>query len=371
MSRLSRLSFKLFSGVLIGGALSLSTAGAATFTYGSGSPAAANFHVNGLNPMMDAITEATDGRVSFRKLYGGTVVRLDTTLQGIRDGVIDSGYLVSTFHPAELPQVSLIGEMSAFSSNPYAAAGAANEILYKHCPNCKAELEKQGIDAVFSWATSPMVMACTSNINNAADLEKKRVSVIGSGDSRWASALGMSPTRTAVSDLASSLQLGRSDCAIIPTNWIRSYGLGDIVKSVITIPQGIGAAALPLALSTKASKAISAEDHETIRKVVADNLYNWIKHSYVDTDAEVRAQTEDKIRYIDEDDEISARWQENQTHETEALIELAKRRGIDNPEQVVNDMIAVYQRWHTEHLPKFENNPEAFGEILYQEVFAQ
>ena len=346
-------------------------ANAESFTYGSGAPERANFHTFGVKPMMQAINKATDGRVQFRGLYGATVVRLDTTLQGIRDGVVDSGYLIMAFHPSELPHAGMLAEMSALSSDPYAAAGAVNEIIYKHCEECRKDFAKQGQEAVFTWATSPMSMVCTGNVKSAADLASKRVSVISSSESRWATALGMSPTRTAISDLASSLQLGRSDCAIVPVNWIRSYGLVDIAKSVLTLPQGIAAGAVPLAISAKAWDKISDADKAAIRNTIAENMHGWVKDAYISADDEVREQTKSKITYIDQDPAMAKVWTEHQAKEIDALIELAKRRNIPNAEQFVKDAAKVFQKWHEVHLPAFKNDPKAYGEILKREVFAQ
>ncbi len=355
----------------LGSALLTSAAAAQTLTYGSGAPERANFHTHGVKPMMQAIGKATDGRVQFRGLYGGTVVKLDTTLQGVRDGIVDSGYLILSFHPSELPQAGMLAEMNALSTDPFAAAGAANEILYKHCESCRRDFEKQGQQAVFAWATSPMAMVCTGAVKSSADLVNKRVSVIGSGESRWATALGMSPTRTAISDLASSLQLGRSDCAIVPINWIRSYGLVDIAKSVITLPQGIGAGAIPLTISNKAWSGLSDADKAAIRNTVADNLHGWIKGAYLSADDEVRAQTKAKISYIDQDEAMAKAWTAHQAKEIDALIELAKRRNIPDAERFVKDAAAVFRKWHEVHLPVFKNDPKAYAEILKREVFGQ
>lgn len=357
--------------VLAGSLFGISGAHAETFTYGSGAPERANFHARGVKPMMQAISKATNGRVQFRGLYGATVVRLDTTLQGVRDGVVDSGYLILAFHPSELPHAGMLSEMSALSSNPYAAAGAVNEIFFKHCEPCRNDFEKQSQQAVFAWATSPMSMVCTGNVKSAADLANKRVSVISSSESRWATALGMSPTRTAISDLASSLQLGRSDCAIIPINWIRSYGLVDIAKSVITLPQGIGAGAIPLTMSNKAWSSVSDADKAAIRNTIADNMHAWIQGAYLSADDEVREQTRSKISYIDQDPAMAKAWTEHQAKEIDALIELAKRRNIADAEQFVKNAAAIFRKWHEVHLPVFKNDPKAYGDILRREVFGQ
>ncbi len=357
--------------ILVGGTLGTSGVYAETFTYGSGAPERANFHARGVKPMMQAISKATNGRVQFRGLYGATVVRLDTTLQGVRDGVVDSGYLILAFHPSELPHAGMLSEMSALSSDPYAAAGAVNEIIYKHCEACRKDFEKQGQEAVFTWATSPMSMVCTGNVKSAADLANKRVSVISSSESRWATALGMSPTRTAISDLASSLQLGRSDCAIIPINWIRSYGLVDIAKSVITLPQGIAAGAVPLTMSAKAWAGLSDADKAAIRNTIADNMYAWVQGAYISADDEVREQTKSKINYVDQDPAMAKAWNEHQAKEIDALIELAKRRNIPDAERLVKDAAEIFRKWHEVHLPVFKNDPKAYGDILRREVFGQ
>lgn len=365
----SRFTAGLAAGLLVAG-LAL-PAFAQSLTYGSGGLERANFNARGVKPMLSAVSKATEGRVKFRSLFGGTVVKLDTTLQGIRDGVVDSGFVITSFHPSELPHLSMLGEMSALSTDAHASAGAANEILRKHCTACQEDIAKQSQHAVFSWSTSPMSMVCVADIKDSSELAGKRVSVISSGDSRWAVALGMSPTRTAISDLASSLQLGRSDCAIVPINWIRSYGLLDLAKSVITLPQGVGAAAIPLSISTKAWQALSEADRAAIESTIADNLYTWLQDAYLDADADVRKQTESKIRYIDQDDAMQAKWQAYQASEIDALIELAKRRNLPDAEKFVREAAEVFRRWHEQHLPVFKGKPEVYAEIFRREVLGQ
>lgn len=359
-------------GVVVASCLAMApVASAETFTYGSGVPERSSANSKGVYPLMDKISAVTQNRVTFNKLVGGTVVQINTGLQGVRDSVVDSGFSITQAHPADLPTASLLAEVTGLGTDPYATNGAINEILFTQCPSCLADFKKAGLVVLFVQAATPMNMACTKNVSTSADLKGLRAVAIGAPELRWASKLGMTPARTSFAEVLQSLQLGQSDCFVAPVSWIKSYGLTDVIKSVIEMPQGVVSGALPLFFNQKAWAKISEPDRRAILKLMPRAIYDYVQAAYVDFDADVKKELAGKVKFVPGDKTMNEAWEQYQAGEVQALIDLAERRRLPNARATIETMAGTFKKWHTEYLPKIRGNPDAFAEILWRDVYSK
>ncbi|MEM6460704.1 MAG: hypothetical protein AAF724_02185 [Pseudomonadota bacterium] len=344
---------------------------AETFTYGSPVPEQALFNREGVVPFLGALEDATDGRVSFRGLFGGTVVQMPTVLGSVRDSVVDSGFVVLVFYGSDLPLASLMASTTAFGTDPVASMGALNEAFFVGCPQCLEDMKQQGQIPLFLNSTTPVRLQCTSEIGGSEDLEGLRVSVIAPPEARWAETLGMSPVRTSISDLLVSLQLGKADCALVPISWARSYGLIDVVKGVVDMPQGIPGGAIPVSLSLSAWDKISEEDRAAIIETAAQWVLPYVERAYINADNGVRPALEEVAAFVPADAAMQSKWTDYQAKEIDALAALAAERGIENPQAFAENIADIYRKWHEEHLPVIRENPDAMGQILMETVYSK
>lgn len=368
----NRKMVRRLGAALLGGALMMpGLAKAEEFTYGVGAPDRAVFVSQGIIPMLEAIEEATDKRVSFNGYYGTVVQGAGTTLPALKSGAVDSGFVLLSPHTSALPYASLISEFAGVGSHPLAVMGAANEAFMTACPECLEDFRREGQEPTFVIASSPMIMACAKEVATADDLKGLRVAVVSAPERRWAGRLGMAATSTKITDLATTMELGRADCATIPMTWIRSYGLGDTVKSVIEMPQGIASAGIPLTFTSQAWEKISAEDRVALFRALAYDMRRYVEKSYLEPDVSVREEQQDRIKMEPGDEALKEAWAAHSAAEIDELIAIANRRGLDNGEEVVRRFAAIFEKWHTEHLPKFRDNPQAFDEIVWEQVFSK
>src|SRR5690606_5378638 len=222
------------AGVALAGA-----AAAETFKYGSFVPERSTGNQKGVFPMMEKVEKATEGRVTFERIVGGTVLTAPNTLRGIRDHVVDAGYMIVQFHINDLPYASLLGELTGLGTDTYATLGALNEVYFQTCEGCRADFKKHGLVPLFVQSATPLTMNCTKPVKSIDDLDGLRLSAIGTSEMRWGATLGMTPRRQNFSDMVQALQLGQADCFLGPIAWIKSYGLTDTIKTVIEMPQGV------------------------------------------------------------------------------------------------------------------------------------
>ncbi|MEM9011083.1 MAG: hypothetical protein AAGE18_07650 [Pseudomonadota bacterium] len=351
-------------------AASATIASAQTLTYGSGVPERSGANRFGVLPMMERIETATDGRVSFTPLLGGQLVSIPGALQGIADRVVDSGFFITQFHPAELPAASMMSQVTGLGTDPYATIGALNEAFFVTCEACRADMQAMGIVPLLLQSATPLTMQCTEPAETLADLDGRRVSTIGEPEMRWAESIGMVPVRTSISDILSGLQLGQTDCTLVGTSWIRSYGLEDTVVSVIELPQGIIAGAVPMAFNAEAWASIDAADRAAMVDLMPQMLWDYVADAYVAPDVEVKAALADRISFAPGDAEMAAAWTEFQAGEAAALTALAEARGIENAEALVAEIVEVFRVWHEDLLPQFEGDPDAFARIAEERIFS-
>ena len=179
----------------------------------------------------------------------------------------------------------------------------------------------------------------------------------------------MTPRRQNFRQFVQAMQLGQTDCFLGPPAWIRSYGLMDVVKGVIELPQGVIVGAMPMTFNGKSMTKISEAD----RKAMAANMAAWITDyvdaAYVKSDAAVRNMLKGKVAFSGGDKAVEAAWQAHAQGEEAALIALAKRRNLKGGEDMVKRMAAVFRKWHEVHLPKFRGDLKKFAALLQKEVF--
>lgn len=344
---------------------------AQNYTFGSGVPERSSANRAGVLPLLERIEEATGGEATFTPILGGQLVSLPGTLQAISDRVVDSGFFITQFHPAELPAASLMSEVTGLGLDPYATIGALNEAFFVACEQCREDFRRVGVVPVLLQSATPLTMQCTTQVETKADLAGLRVATIGRPEMRWAAALDMTPVRTQIADILSGLQLGATDCALIGTAWIRSYGLEDTIESVIEMPQGIISGAVPLAFNADVWSGMSEENRTAIFGLMSATLWDYVEGAYVDADAEVKAALEGKVAFFPGDDALRTAWDGFYAREAAALKEVAASRGVENADELIDEIIEVFRIWHEDLLPQFEGDREAFIQIAEERIFSR
>ena len=351
-------------------ALGVPPIAAQTFTYGSGVPERSSANSKGVFPLLDKIGVATQGRVTFNRMVGGAVVQIPTGFQGVRDGIVDSGFTILQAHPADLPTASLLAELGGLGTDPFATFGAINEFMFVHCPGCLADFRKHGIVPLLVQSASPLTMVCTKPATTAAELKGLRAVALGAPELRWAARLAMTPARTSFAEVLQQLQLGNADCFVAPISWIKSYGLQDVVKSVIEMPQGVISGALPLFFSQRAWARIAEADRRAILRLMPLANYHYLKDAYIDFDTDAKKEYQARIRFAPGDRAIVDAFAQYQAAETAALTDLLERRKLPNARATVEEAFKVIRRWHVEHAPNIRT-PEGFADVMWREVYSK
>lgn len=181
----------------------------------------------------EAITEYTDGKITFENYWSSSLLGALDTLPGVGDGVADIGLIIPSYMPKELPVGSwLFGFGAALSGSTVhdvAAGGAAAlETVLTYEPLVQ-EYAAHNVVVLQATATPAYNLLCNKPISTLDDAKGIRARAIGAVWSGTAEAMGMSPVSIAWGEAYEGLQRGVFDCMVINPN---QYANGLILKDV-------------------------------------------------------------------------------------------------------------------------------------------
>lgn len=220
-------------------------------TYSSYAPEKGNAEQSHLW-FMDQVEKRTNGRVTFKKHFNGTLTNAMETLPSLRTGAVDLATPAPTFYPDEFPIASMFnGTRIVKDWEPaikaiykmYFNDGEITEILRK-------EAEKQNIK-ILAW--DPMQYTFfTSNkkVEKLDDLKGLRMRAAGTWDAAFLKKLGIIPVNVGPAEVYDSLSRGMIDGMPMSTDWIIILRLHEVLKHASFVDGSIGTRVLAINLDT-------------------------------------------------------------------------------------------------------------------------
>ena len=204
-----------------------------------------------------AVTERTDGAVTFTFTYNAALLAADDTLQGVADGRADIGLVGALYYESQLP-------LTAISGEPYLAANAkaamlALKELYKTSDAMKAEYDRNGVTPLFFLpARDALLGASDTPIESIEDLKGRSIRAVGT----FAIALsevGANPVSIVFNELYESLERGVVDSySGVLLDSVEVAGLYEVAKYVSDPRQGL-LSTYPISINNSVWGSLSEE----------------------------------------------------------------------------------------------------------------
>lgn len=299
-------TFKKFSfsrslhrhGVVLGGAALLAgtlgvgaqvQAQTAQWTYASGWP---QEHVQPgvvANEWIRRIEAATEGRVKIRQVAGGTLLKSEATLDGVRKGVANCGPWVTSYKPGALPiTTTLLGSMDIELGNQLDLKGitAINNQLFEEFPEFRKEFEDLGLRAMMWVPTAPYIIISRKPTHNLADLSGQKLRAFGSVLPKFQEAMGAVPVAVANAEMYTSIQTGVIDGAMTDAAMMVTAKLDEVAKYLLVTGPEAGtslAGASMVYLCNAASVDALAESDRAKIAEVTKGMAEYIDKAMMDT----------------------------------------------------------------------------------------
>ena len=325
----------------------------------------------------EAMAEYSDGSLS-AKVYPQSLLSFSETPSGVRDGMADSGLVLTPYFPAEFPSTNLAAEVSMLleltdapaESAGLAYAGAMSEYLFNHCPECASEFEEQNQVFIGGGGTSPYMLLCNTPVRNLEELDGKRVRIGGAQWSRWAEDLGASPVSVPQHETYEALSQGVVDCTIHSAPELTIVKLMEVVSDItIGAPGGVFAG-VGNTVNRDAWASLSEDERGAVLQASAV-LSAELSWGYAEAAREnmETAKELDRITIHDASDTMKEKTREFIRQDLDSMAATyADKYDVTNADEMIDTFRPLLEKWVS--LVDGVDSSEALADLYWQEVFS-
>ncbi|MBF5055755.1 TRAP transporter substrate-binding protein [Alcanivorax sp. 521-1] len=375
------MSIKSLAGAVLAGALlfsGLTTAvEARTLRYAIGHPPS-SFVVDVTKQYAEQVETLSDGDLKVR-VFPMSLLNFAETSGGVRDGMADIGFVLTSYFPSEYPHsnvaveasmlVGLLGE-KARGREGMIFMGALSEFTFFHCPECNQEFKKQNQVYTGSTGGTSYGLVCNEPVKSEADLNGMRLRVGASNWSRWAESVGASPVTMSANEMFEALSQGVVSCIVLASPEIHNFGLTDVVTDInMDVPGG----PMPIAgtnINADTWKSLSPEQREVMLR--AASVFSagvpWIYHQHEDR---ILAEAEERgvgIHHAEPAliEKTRAFIEDDMQHIAE---DYRSRYGVENGDKLIADFRKLLEKWTG--LVQDVETEQDLADLYWDEIFSK
>lgn len=327
----------------------------------------------------EAIAEQTELEP---EVFNDALLDLRETGLGVRDGIVDAGFTVYPYLPAEFSELNLAANLSMLSTtgkqveNPGAAmAGAIMEYVFFECQDCLDQLEAQNHVFLATASTSPYALICTTPIRTTEDLVGKKLRSGAGSYGRWAEYMGAIKVTTKGSgEVYDVLSAGAADCTMNSAAELIGLRYIDLTSSMtLGVPggpfSGIGAqdfnADVWAGLTPEQRKVILGLSAR-LAADIAVAYYNEAQTALVKA-KEIKPDFE----IIQASEDLLAKTEEFVEQDIETIkIQFKEEYGLEDVDSKVETMRALIEKWKG-LVAGSPDDVDALTEIYNREIFSK
>ncbi|PWR00665.1 TRAP transporter substrate-binding protein [Leucothrix pacifica] len=260
---MKRTLLTMATGLAIGLSSSMAMAESTKMTLSSWLPAGHPIVANMIQPWIDNVKEATEGRVEIKILakgLGHPKVHYDLA----RDGTADVTYSVHGYTPGRFLMTKAV-ELPFMGDSAEALSVAYWRVHQSHLAKAKEHKDVKLL-GVFSHGPGA-IHNSKKDIKSAADIKSMKIRVGGGIVSEVAKSLETTPLLKPASKNYELLSHGVADGTFLPTESIPSFKITDLVKHTTLIPGGLYNTSFFLVMNKDRFAGLSEADQAAIDKV--------------------------------------------------------------------------------------------------------
>jgi TRAP-type C4-dicarboxylate transport system substrate-binding protein len=346
-------------------------ASAKELIYGSGMPDKSTTMSVGSKGFFDDLEKASKGQLKFKILASGQVVTLVNAMEGLRDGLVDSGFIVPVFNRKTLLYSNVLFDMQAFGSDAAAVTGAVAETMLLDCPKCADEYNKQNIVMLASYANTPYNLMCNKPVKSLADVANLKIRTDGV-TARLARAMNAVPVNITPVEATTALQRGGVDCVLGGIAWLTNFGYMDSITHVIEHDLGSPRAFSFFAMNREAWKSLPLDQKKLILENLPMGLARLTFVANIKADDDIRKLGKDKgLVFTKGGKEFDDLMAKHKKSEQTAVANVMKELGVQNPEEVMNIFQKNLAKWEKISSERVKGNMEEFAKVLKEEIYSK
>lgn len=320
--------------------------------------------------LAEYLPEVSGGTLTAQVL-GPEVVSLGQMKDGLQSQLVEIGNLLPLYFPADLPNMSLSGELALSGREPHAMAAAMTEYMVT-CETCQEELKKFGVVYLGSGSSDVYALLTTKPVHNAADLKGLRLRSGGAPFSRWAEHFGAVPASIGVGETFESMSQGVIEGSMASIGDLLSFRLVELVKSITFVPLGTYHATSDFTVANSAWASLSADERKLLATAANKANVVFTQRWGYDMASEAKAAAEKAgIEFIEPDaDFVKASEDFAEADKATAAKVSQERFGFSDAAERVARFSSLVDKWNG-IVKEANGDPEAITKRLDEEVWSK
>ncbi|MDO5620337.1 MAG: C4-dicarboxylate TRAP transporter substrate-binding protein [Paracoccus sp. (in: a-proteobacteria)] len=310
------------------------------------------------------LSEFTGGAWDLNDTPSGLVAPNEMSA-GLRDGVTEMGTLLLPYFPADYPEAALPAELAFLGSSNAVSSSAVTEYVAT-CTECQAEFARNGQVYLGSDATPVYNLLTTKPIRSAADMRGTRIRTGAPLYAAFVEKMGGVAVQMPSSELFESLSQGVIDGTFSGTHEIIANRLGDVVKYVTEVEQGMFNSSAPGGVSAMLWDRMSAEDRQALARATQYGIAKGLAAFMRDAEA---AREVAGLEFIPADETLKTAQEQFNAEYLANVAATLESRGVTDAQAKVDRYKALIEKW--EGLIQPGMTPEQIGQLRYDEIFAK
>ncbi|WP_166874454.1 TRAP transporter substrate-binding protein DctP [Salinibacterium sp. ZJ450] len=234
---------------------------------------------------MAAITEATEGKVTFDYYGGGVLHPVTEAISALNSGLTDVTFVNNGYFADQLPvsnwdDAVMQTAVSDFGYPNMNIAGIGQQVVHHSSPDsaARAEMTAAGFIPILPMLSGPQGLHCSEPFQSPADLKGRTVRIPYPIAQEELESLGMTGMFLPPNEVYEALQRGVIDCALNATTNILAGGLLE-VSPWVAFPNTAPSPGANIAISTSAWDELIPE----IQQVMLDTRHEPFERFARDT----------------------------------------------------------------------------------------
>lgn len=306
------------------------------------------------------------------KIFPPSLLDLVQTFGGIRDGIVDGGYLVLNFHAAELREAQLPIELAMLGRNPYAMAGAMSEYILT-CDPCVAERLAANQVPLGNASTAAYSILGTSAMTTPAEMQGKKLRAAGGAWSRWAAAMGAVGVSLPGNEIFEAMSQRTIDGAMNAASELTSLRLKDVATHVTTdVPGGTVHGLDIVSANRDFWRGLSTEQRKAWIDAAALGNAAATWKFVTDVEANLAEARKMGLQVAEASPELKAAAQAAIEADLANIAKIAAdTHGIQDAEAKIARFRALVERWEALLPLDRDWTPETLAEVFRAEIFSK
>jgi TRAP-type C4-dicarboxylate transport system substrate-binding protein len=188
---------------------------------------------------MDKVTERTKGAVTFETFWGASLASGPAHIEILQKGMVDVVMSCRIYTPGKTPLGPFLYAIP-FGPTDMKMVGRAVRQMHDEFPALMKEVEDQNAILISNFVTMPYQIASKKPFKSLAEVQSKKIGLIGKYFGRWGQAAGLVPVVAPMHERYNLLQSGVTEMDFHPITHMNAFKVQELAKNLVEVDAMVG-----------------------------------------------------------------------------------------------------------------------------------